>query len=100
MAREVSVANAKARLSSLINAVAFGGERIVIHSRGRPKAALVGLEDLRRLESTPAPRLSPAQRRLALAQADRVREALRGFKLTEAVEDLARVRQERLRGLS
>jgi prevent-host-death family protein len=100
MALEVSVADAKARLSNLINSVAFGGERIIIRSRGRPKAALIGMEDLRRLEGCPPARISRAQRRLALAQAARVREALRGFKLSDAAEDLARLRQRRLRDLS
>lgn len=98
MAKEVSVGEAKARLSSLINAVAYGGEQVVIQSRGRPKAALVSVEDLRRLEGTHALRPSKAQQAFGLAQADRVREALRGFKLTDSVEELARLREERLRG--
>lgn len=100
MAKEVSVGEAKAKLSSLINAVAYGVERIVIQSRGRPKAALVGVEDLGRLEGLHPRRPSKAQRLLALAQADRVREALEGFKLTDSVKDLAWVREEHLRGRS
>ena len=99
MAKEVSVGEAKAKLSSLINAVAYGGERVIIQSRGRPKAALVSVEDLRRLEGVRPLRPSKAQRALALAQADRVRQALRGFKLTDSVEELVQVREERLRGL-
>ena len=98
MAKAVSVGEAKAGLSSLINTVAYGGERVIIQSRGRPKAALVSVEDLRRLEGSHALRPSKAQRALGLAQADRVREALRGFKLTDSVEELARLREERLRG--
>lgn len=97
MATRVSIGEAKARLSSLINAVAFGGERVVIHSRGRPKAALVSVEDLRRVEAVPSGRASTAQRALALAQADRVRKALEGLRLTEAVEELARLRERRVR---
>lgn len=100
MAKHVSVGEAKAKLSSLINSVAYGGERIVIQSRGRPKAALVSVEDLRRLEGMQPLRSTKAQRVLALAQADRVREALEGFKLTDSVRELHRIRQERLRGLS
>jgi prevent-host-death family protein len=100
MAKAVSVGEAKARLSSLINAVAFGGERLVIESRGRPKAALVSVDDLRRLEGTPHARPTRAQRALALTQAERVRRALDGLKLTNSVEDLVRLREGRLRGLS
>ena len=99
MPKAVSVGEAKAKLSSLINAVAFGGERIVIQSRGRPKAALVSVEDLSRLEGIRPLRPSRAQRLLALAQADRVRRALQGFKLTDSVEEIARLRAERLRGI-
>ncbi|MGQ9498448.1 MAG: type II toxin-antitoxin system prevent-host-death family antitoxin [Desulfotomaculales bacterium] len=48
---KVGIAEAKRTLSSLINRVAFGRERIVLVSRGRPKAALVSIEDLLLLES-------------------------------------------------
>lgn len=100
MAKAVSVGEAKARLSTLINSVAFGGERVVIQSRGRPKAALVSIEDLRRVEGIARVRPSKAQRTLALSHADRLRRALDGLKLTDSVEDLARLRQGRLRGPS
>ena len=98
MAKAVSVGEAKAKLSSLINSVAYGAERIVIQSRGRPKAALVSVEDLSRLEGSRPIRPSKAQRVLALAQADRVRKALEGFKLTDSVEGIVRLREKRLRG--
>jgi|SRR5437867_9226151 len=100
MAKAVSVGEAKAQLSSLINAVAYGGERVLIESRGRPKAALVSVEDLRRVEETPILRASKAQRLLALAQAERVRRALKGLKLTDSMEELRRIRGGRLGGLS
>lgn len=47
----VSITEAKASLSSLVNRVAYRGERIVLESHGRPKAALVSLEDMRAIES-------------------------------------------------
>lgn len=47
----VSITEAKASLSSLVNRVAYRGERIVLESHGRPKAALVSLEDLEAIES-------------------------------------------------
>jgi len=100
MTRAVSVAEVKARLSSLINSVAFGGERIIIQSRGRSKAALVSVEDLRCVEGTHTGRPSKAQRALALVHADRVRKTLKGLNLTDSVEELSRVREGRLRGLS
>ena len=42
---------AKAHLSELMARVGYGGERFVIERRGRPLAALVGVEDLERLEA-------------------------------------------------
>jgi prevent-host-death family protein len=46
----VSIGRVKRDLSELVNRVAYGGERIVLTSRGRPKAALVSIEDYERLE--------------------------------------------------
>ena len=46
----VSVKEAKAGLSEYLNRAAYGHKRIVIASRGKAKAALVSIDDLRRLE--------------------------------------------------
>jgi prevent-host-death family protein len=50
VAEKVRVTEAKAQLSALMARVGYGGERFVIERRGRPLAALVGVEDLARLE--------------------------------------------------
>jgi prevent-host-death family protein len=44
----------KQSFSQYLNRVAYGRERLIIHSRGKPKAALVSMEDLRRLEAADA----------------------------------------------
>ena len=41
----VSIGRVKRDISELVNRVAFGGERIVLTSRGNPKAVLIGLDD-------------------------------------------------------
>jgi prevent-host-death family protein len=51
VAEKVRVTEAKAHLSELMARVGYGGERFVIERRGRPLAALVGVEDLERLEA-------------------------------------------------
>ena len=56
MARSFSTADIKARLSEMIGKVAFGHERLVVLRRGKPVAALVSIEDLRRLEILDASR--------------------------------------------
>lgn len=47
----VSIGEVKRDISELVNRVAFGGERIVLTSRGKPKAVLVNVEDYRRLQA-------------------------------------------------
>ncbi len=44
-------ADVKAHLSEFISRVRYGRERIVIARRGKPIAALIGIQDLHRLES-------------------------------------------------
>lgn len=50
MAKKVRVTEAKAQFSALMARAGYGRERFVIERRGRPLAALVGVEDLERLE--------------------------------------------------
>jgi prevent-host-death family protein len=45
MALQVSIGQVKHDLSELINKVAYGGERIVLTSLGKPKADLVSVSD-------------------------------------------------------
>jgi len=47
---QVSIGQVKRDISELVNRVAYGGERIVLTSRGKPKAAIVSIEDYERLE--------------------------------------------------
>jgi len=54
MSKAFSTADIKARLSEMIGKVAHGRERLVVLRRGKPVAALVSVEDLRRLEALDA----------------------------------------------
>jgi len=47
----VSAAEAKRNFSELIGRAAYGRERIIIERKGKPMAAVIGLEDLKRLEA-------------------------------------------------
>ena len=47
----VSIDRLKKDISELVNRVAYGGERFILTSRGKPKAALVSVGDFERLES-------------------------------------------------
>jgi prevent-host-death family protein len=54
MTKSFSTADIKARLSEMIGKVIYGQERLVVLRRGKPVAALVSLQDLRRLEALDA----------------------------------------------
>jgi prevent-host-death family protein len=47
---QVSMTDLRQNLATLINRAAYGGERIVLISHGEPKAVIIGIEELRRLE--------------------------------------------------
>lgn len=55
MTKKISSAQAKAQLAALVAQVAYGGEHYIIERRGKPMAALVSVEELERLEQSPAP---------------------------------------------
>ena len=50
MTTQVSIGQVKRDISELVNRVAYSGERIVLTSRGKPKAVLVSLDDYSRLK--------------------------------------------------
>ena len=46
---KVSIGQVKRDISELVNRVAYGGEHIVLTSRGKPKAVLVSIQDFEQL---------------------------------------------------
>ena len=99
---QVSMTELRQRLGSLVNRAAYGGERIVLLSRGEPRAAIVGIEDLRRLEQFSAGMTAQSDPYThALAAADLLRERIQrwqkahGIKPEDSVETLRRLREER-----
>ncbi len=53
-ANQISIGQVKRDISELVNRVAFGGERIILTSRGKPKAVLVSVQDYETLEQLTA----------------------------------------------
>ena len=74
MTIEVSIGQVKRDISELVNRVAYQGERVVLTSRGRPKAVLVSLDDYARLQQLEQ---GPAGRKEWLAQAQALAERIR-----------------------
>lgn len=97
----VSIAEIKNTISALVNRVAFGRERVVLTSRGKPKAALVSMQDFESLESqkstTSVASVEQRKAALELARAAREMSLLRrgGVPFSSIAEDLNRLREER-----
>ena len=90
----VSITRAKQRLGELVKRAAYGGERIVLDFRDKPQAAIVSIEDLRKLEDQ-SPSIEDGL--AALRELDEIRERIRRRvgTLPDSSEDIARMREER-----
>jgi len=82
--RRVSTAAAKAHLSALVGEVAYQGQHVIIERRGQPMAAIVGMDDLARLEETQSTSAAP---RGALALLG-VQHDLRDEEIDALVDDI------------
>ena len=92
---KMGIRELKSDLSGMINQVAYGGKRIIVTSRGKPKAALIGIEDLRRLEKEGNRQAEKWQ--AWLAHADALRECTRPefVESRDSVEILRELRERR-----
>jgi prevent-host-death family protein len=66
----ISIGQVKRDISDLVNRVAYRGERIVLTSRGKPKAVLVSVADYKHLEQETGESLARWQ--VWLAESDRL----------------------------
>lgn len=96
----VNLTEAKQNLGEIVNRVAHGGERILLLSRGKPKAAMVSVTDLIFLEQLREKHEEEEQLRqfslLEEARALRERIAVRaGGALPDSTDLLNEAREER-----
>lgn len=92
----VSMTELRSRLGELVNRAAYGGERILLLSRGEPRAAIVPIADVRQAASrgpgdAPASGVAEATPEYAgdvdpLAVADEVRDRIRHWQEAHGVE--------------
>jgi prevent-host-death family protein len=66
---QVSIGQVKRDISELVNRVAYGGERIVLTSRGKPKAVIVSVDDYERIRQAEDNRAMEAWTRWLAANA-------------------------------
>jgi prevent-host-death family protein len=96
----VTLTQLKRNLGEIVNRVAYGKRRVVLLSRGKEHAAIIGIEDLRRLEALEREKQHEvyAQRQQSmLDQARALRERmLPGEEAIDSARVLDEVREERL----
>ena len=87
MLKDISVAEAKSKFSEVIARTIYAGERFVVRRRGKPVAAIVGIDDLKKIQLTD----SSEDTGTLLAAA----EAWADFKgLDQVIEDIYRSRRK------
>jgi prevent-host-death family protein len=95
---KINIKEARERFSEIINRASYKGERIVLMSRNKPKALIIGLEEAEALEGDP---MRKGKRLLQLEQIGKIRERLAHKKTrTDSVEDLRKLRGSRLEDLT
>jgi len=96
---EISVSELKRDLSGVINRAAYGKQRVIILSRGKPKAAMISIEDLRLLESLSQKKTRQVRQMAALEATRAVRAEIAqqiGGPLPDSSEELRQLREERV----
>jgi prevent-host-death family protein len=95
---KVNIREARERFSEIINRVSYKGERVVLMSRNKPKALIVGLEEAEALEGDP---MREGRRLLQLEQIRRIRERLVSKNVkSDSVDELRKLRESRLEDLT
>jgi len=91
---KINIRKARERFSEIVNTVAIKGERVILLSKNKPKAAIVSLKDLQVLEdrSTTKPK--------RLAQIEKIRKmrerlAKKGV-ISDSLLTLKEMRKERI----
>jgi prevent-host-death family protein len=99
----VSIVEAKNKLSKIVNQVVFGKKRIILNSHGQPKAAMISLDELKRFEEMEKAFFPSQNVRLkALDKATRLRKQIYYRKkgnLPDSSEVLYQIREERVNEL-
>ncbi|MDP2753214.1 MAG: type II toxin-antitoxin system Phd/YefM family antitoxin [Nitrospirota bacterium] len=95
---KVSIRKAREKFSEIVNTVAIKGERVILVSKNKPKAAIVSLKDLELLEK---PAIKRAKRLAQIERIGRIRNALlqKGV-ISNSTHILRKMREERIEKFS
>ena len=95
---KINIREAREKFSEVINRVSYKGERVVLMSRNKPKALIVGLEEAELFKDEP---MRKARRLMQLDQIRKVRERLYRKRVkSDSVHELGRLRKSRLGDLT
>jgi prevent-host-death family protein len=95
---KINIREAREKFSEIINRVSYKGERVVLMSRNKPKALIVGLEEGELIKDEP---MRKARRILQLEQIKKVREKLSRKRVkSDSLLELRRLRESRLEKLT
>jgi prevent-host-death family protein len=95
---KINIREAREKFSEIINRVSYKGERVVLMSRNKPKALIVGLQEAELFEDEP---VRKARRLMQLEQIKKVRERLARKRVkSDSVYELRRLRKGRLENLT
>ena len=89
----INIREARRRFSEIINRVSYKGERVVLMSRNKPKALIVGVEDANLLKDES---MRKATRLMQLEQIKKIRQRLvRKRAKIDSVQSLRGLRENR-----
>lgn len=94
VAERIGASEAKAHFSELLARAGYSGERFLVERRGKPLAALVGAEDLKRLEG--GSEVGSSRPRGAMALVGLWGELVDDEELDAMLEDVYAAREEDL----
>ena len=95
---KINIREARGRFSEIINKVSYSGERVVLMSRNKPKALIIGIEEAEVFEDDP---MRKGRRLLQLEQIKKIRERVAQKKVkSDSLHELRKLRESRLEGLT
>ncbi len=95
---EVNIRRAREKFSEILNTVAITGERVILLSKNKPKAAIISLKDLAMLEK---PELKRARRLAQIEKIRKIRSIIhqKGI-ISNSTKTLQKIREDRIEKLS
>lgn len=95
---KINIRKAREKFSEIVNTVAIRGERVILLSKNKPKAAIVSLEDLQWLEDQS---MRKAARLAQLKRIEKIRKRLsqKGV-MVDSVSTIRKIREERIEQLT